>query len=81
MELKQFAIAATQIGSIETRDDAQGWCIFFRDRASKELLPCTTRDGSTRHWKSAEVLIKQLRNAGYRGKMIISISAEQALFG
>ncbi len=81
MELKQFVIAATQIGTVETRVEASGWSICFKDRASGHKLPCTNRGGETRCWKNANTLINQLRKTGYRGRLIIPISAEQMLFG
>ena len=81
MELKEFVIAATQIGTIEVAEEKPGWSICFRDRVSGQRLPCTNRGGETRHWKNADTLINQLRKAGYRGKLIIAVSAEQMLFG
>jgi len=81
MELKQFTIAATQLGIIEAREDASGWSVYFKDRASGQLLPCTNRGATPRHWKNADTLIKQLRNSGYRGRLILPISAERMLFG
>jgi len=81
MELKQFAIAATQIGTIEALEEVTGWSIHFKDRASGHKLPCTRRGGETRCWKNATTLINQLRKTGYRGRLIIPISAEQMLFG
>ena len=81
MELKEFVIAATQIGTIEVLDEATGWSITFKDRASGQKLPCTNRGGETRCWKNADTLIRQLRKTGYRGRLIIPISAEQMLFG
>mgnify|MGYP000067559681 CR=1 FL=1 len=81
MELRQFSIAATQIGTVEARDDATGWAIYFKDRASGQYLPCTSRGGSPRRWKNMDTLIRQLRNTGYRGRLILPVSAEQMLFG
>jgi len=81
MNLREFVIAATQIGLIEVNEEAVGWSICFKDRASGSRLPCTNRGGGTRSWKNADTLIKQLRKTGYRGKIIIPITAEQMLFG
>ncbi|MDX8389364.1 MAG: hypothetical protein R8M38_02635 [Mariprofundaceae bacterium] len=81
MELNQFVIAATQIGTVEVSDEASGWSICFKDRASGQKLPCTCRSGEARHWKNVDTLIKQLRRVGYRGRLIIPVSAEQSLFG
>jgi len=81
MELQTFVIAATQIGSIEVLEESSGWSICFKDRVSGQKLPCANRGGGTRCWKNADTLIKQLRKAGYRGRLIIPISAEQVLFG
>jgi len=81
MELREFVIAATQVGTIEVIEEGAGWSICFKDRASGQRLPCTNRSGGTRKWKNADTLIKQLRKTGYRGRLIVPISAEQMLFG
>jgi len=81
MELQAFVIAATQIGTVEAMQEAVGWSICFKDRVSGQRLPCSSRGGETRCWKNADTLIKQLRKAGYRGRLIFSVSAEQMLFG
>ncbi len=81
MELRDFVIAATQIGTIEVTDEGAGWSICFKDRASGQRRPCINRGGETRNWKNADTLIKQLRKTGYRGRLIVPISAEQMLFG
>jgi len=80
MELQAFVIAATQIGTIEALEESGGWSICFKDRVSSQRLPCTNRGGETRCWKNADTLIKQLRKSGYRGRVIIPVSAEQMLF-
>jgi len=81
MELKQFSIAATQIGTMTALDSATGWTVSFKDRASGNPIACTNRDENTRHWKNVDTLIKQLRNSGYRGRLILPVNAEQSLFG
>jgi len=78
MELKPFAIAATRVGFVEATHDNTGWAISFRDKSSGQIA-CTNRAGATRYWRNINTLIRQLRKAGYRGRLIVPVDAQQEL--
>ena len=77
MQLKAFAIAATRTGVVEATHDHAGWSIKCK---ASGWEACTTRNG-TRHWRNIDTLVHQLRTAGYRGRLIIPVDAQQELIG
>jgi hypothetical protein len=80
MKLKPFAIAATQVGFVEATHNNTGWAIRFRNKNSGQVA-CSIRAGETRHWRNIDTLIRQLRKAGYRGRLIVPVDAQQELIG
>jgi len=77
MQLKSFAIVATRTGAVEATHDHAGWWIKCK---SGGWVACTTRNG-TRHWRNIDTLVRHLRAAGYRGRLIVPIDAQQDLIG
>jgi len=77
MQLKPFAIAATRVGSIEVTHDNAGWSI--KCKASGWIVCSIKKD--TRHWRNIDTLIRQLKKAGYRGRLIVPIDTQQDLIG
>jgi len=80
MELKLFAIAATRAGFIEATHNNAGWAISFKGKSNGQVA-CSNRAGATRHWRNMDTLIRQLRKAGYRGRLIVPVDAQQELIG
>lgn len=78
MELKRFAIEATHTGRVDIVREPTGWSMRFKTKG--KCFSCMNRHKERRTWKSIDTLIKQLRKAGYRGELIVPISAEQLLF-
>ena len=78
MKLKPFAISATQVGFVEVIHNNAGWAIRFRNKNSG-WLACSIRAGETRHWRNIDTLIRQLRQAGYRGRLIVPVDTQQEL--
>jgi len=78
MKLKPFAIAAARAGFIEVAHNNGGWTIRFRDK-NRGWLACSIRAGEPRHWRNIDTLIRQLRKAGYRGRLIVPVDTQQEL--
>jgi carbamoylphosphate synthase small subunit len=75
MQLKPFAIAATRVGSIEVTHDNAGWSI--KCKASGWIVCSIKKDA--RHWRNIDTLIRQLKKAGYRGRLIVPVDTQQDL--
>ena len=79
MEILEFAKAATRVGTIEMKEERNGWSVAFRERVSGKWISCTQQTGGVRTWKSPSVLINQQREAGYRGTVVFPVSAQMHL--
>lgn len=80
MLLAKLAITATRAGIVEATYSDVGWAVSFRCKSSGQVA-CTNRVGEIRHWRKVDTLIRQLRKAGYRGRLVIPVDAQQQLIG
>jgi len=77
MLLKPFAIAATRVGSVDVSHSNGGWSISYQSKHGQAV--CTNRSGMVRSWRNADTLIRSLRKAGYRGRLVFPVDAQQEL--
>jgi len=80
MLLAKLAVKATRTGIVEATYNGVGWAVSFRCTSNGQTA-CTNRAGATRYWRNMDTLIRQLRKAGYRGRLIVPVDAQQELIG
>ncbi len=77
MQLKNFTIAATRVGCIDASHRASGWAISYQ--SDHVQVVCINRSNAVRSWRNADTLIRNLRKAGYRGRLVFPVDAQQEL--